>query len=74
MKGEVDEIVREHQAGFSQDRSFTDNIASLRIVEEQSIGWNSYLYIDFDDYDKTVDMRIGIHFGKYYDAAACPRN
>ena len=41
MKGEVDKTLREEQAGFRQDRSCADQIATLRIIVEQSIEWNS---------------------------------
>ena len=55
MKGEVDETLREEQAGFRQDRSCTDQIATLRIIVEQSIKWNSSLYVIFVDYEKAFD-------------------
>ena len=55
MKGEVDKTLREEQAGFRQDRSCTDQIATLRILVEQSIEWNSSLYVNFVDYDKAFD-------------------
>ncbi|VDP03592.1 unnamed protein product [Schistosoma curassoni] len=41
-------------------RSCTDRIATLRIIVEQSVEWNSSLYINFIDYEKafdTVDRR-----------------
>ena len=55
MKGEVDKTLREEQAGFRQDRSFTDQIATLQILVEQSIEWNSTLYVNFVDYEKAFD-------------------
>ena len=55
MKGEVDKTLREEQAGFRQDRSCTDQIAILRIIVEQSIEWNSSLYVNFVDYEKAFD-------------------
>ena len=55
MKGEVDKTLREEQAGFRQDRSCTDQIATLRIIVEQSIEWNSSLYVKFVDYEKAFD-------------------
>ncbi|VDO75495.1 unnamed protein product [Schistosoma margrebowiei] len=36
-------------------RSCTDQIATLRIIVEQSIEWNSSLYINFIDYEKAFD-------------------
>ena len=41
MKGEVDKTLRAEQAGFRQDRSCTDQIATLQIIVEQSIEWKS---------------------------------
>ena len=55
MKGEVDKTLREEEAGFRQDRSCTDQIATLRIIVEQSIEWNSSLYVNFVDYEKAFD-------------------
>ena len=55
MKDEVDKTLREEQAGFRQDRSCTDQIATLRIIVEQSIEWNSSLYVNFVDYEKAFD-------------------
>ena len=37
MKVAVDEVLREEQVGFRKDRSCTDQIATLRIIVEQSI-------------------------------------
>ena len=48
------EAVDPKQAGFRRNRSCTDQIASLRIVE-QSLEWNSPLYINFIDYEKAFD-------------------
>ena len=55
MKGKLDQTVREQLAGFRQDRSCTDQIATLRIIVEQPIEWNSCLYINFVDYEKPFD-------------------
>ena len=55
MKGEVDKTLREEQAGFRQDISCTDQIATLRIIVEQSIEWNSSLYVNVVDYKKAFD-------------------
>ena len=51
----VDPKLREQQAGFRRNRSCTDQIASLRIIVEQSTEWNSTLYISFIDYKKAFD-------------------
>ena len=55
MKGELDKTLREEQAAFRQDRLCTDQIATLRIIVEQSIEWTSSLYVNFVDYEKAFD-------------------
>ncbi|KAK2164497.1 hypothetical protein NP493_1413g00067 [Ridgeia piscesae] len=55
LKTGVDAKVRDHQAGFRKDRSCTDQIATLRIIVEQSMEWDSSLYINFVDYEKAFD-------------------
>ncbi|VDP08557.1 unnamed protein product [Schistosoma curassoni] len=40
MKDCVDAQLREQQAGFRKDRTYTDQIATLQIIVEQSIEWN----------------------------------
>ncbi|VDO90887.1 unnamed protein product [Schistosoma margrebowiei] len=55
MKNAVDAQFRDQQAGFRKDRSCTDQIATLRIIVEQSVEWNSSLYINFIDYEKAFD-------------------
>ena len=52
MKEAVVPKLRDHQAGFRRNRSCADQIASLRIIVEQSLEWNSPLYINFIDYEK----------------------
>ena len=55
MKNTVDPQLRDEQAGFRQNRSCTDQIATLRIIVEQSLEWNSSLYINFIDFEKVFD-------------------
>ena len=55
MKEAVDAKLRDQQAGFRRNRSCADQIASLRIIVEQSLEWNSPLYINFIDYEKAFD-------------------
>ena len=55
MKDAVDPLLRDQQAGFRQNRSCIDQIAALRIIVEQSLEWNSSLYINFVDYEKAFD-------------------
>jgi len=49
MKEEVEEILRDEQAGFRQERSCTDQIATLQMILEQSLEWNTSLYVVFID-------------------------
>ena len=55
MKEAVDPRLRDQQAGYRRNRSFADQIASLRIIVEQSLEWNSPLYINLIDYEKAFD-------------------
>ena len=55
MKKEVEAILRDEQAGFRQERSCTDQIATLRMILEQSLEWNTSLYVVFIDYEKAFD-------------------
>ena len=51
----MDETLRDNQAGFRSNRSCSDQIATLRIIVEQSLEWNSSLYVNFVDYRKAFD-------------------
>ena len=71
IKVAVDEVLRDEQVGFRKDRSCTDQIATLRIIEEQSIEWSSPLYLLFVDFEKAFGSldreamwRILRHYGK----------
>lgn len=55
MKDVVDPQLRDQRAGFRKDRSCIDQIATLRIILEQSLEWNSPLYVNFIDYKKAFD-------------------
>ena len=44
VKDAEDPMLRDQQAGFRKNRSCADQIASLRIIVEQSPEWNSPLY------------------------------
>ena len=55
MKDAVDKHLRDQQAGFRKNRSCADQIATLRIIIEQSIEWNSPLLVNFVDYEKAFD-------------------
>ncbi|VDP29863.1 unnamed protein product [Schistosoma mattheei] len=55
----VDAQLRDQQAGFRNNRSGTDQIATLRIIVEQSVVCNSSLYITFLDYE-VLDIVVRI--------------
>ena len=55
MKKEVDKVLRDEQAGFRQERSCTDQIATLRIIIEQTIEWQTPLHLTFIDFEKAFD-------------------
>ena len=55
MREAVDKILRENQAGFRPSRSTAHQIATLRIIVEQSLEWRSPLYVNFIDYEKAFD-------------------
>ncbi|VDP72059.1 unnamed protein product [Schistosoma mattheei] len=55
MKNCVDAQLRDQQAGFRKNRSCTYQVATLRIIVEQSIELNSSLHINFTDYEKAFD-------------------
>ncbi len=51
----MDKNLRDQQAGFRRERSCIDQIATLRMIIEQSIEWNSSLYVNFIDFEKAFD-------------------
>jgi len=55
LKEGLDSKLREEQAGFRQHRSCSDQIITLRIISEQSVEWNSSLYVNFVDFEKAFD-------------------
>lgn len=55
LRNALDQKLRPEQAGFRQDKSCTDHIATLRIIIEQSNEWQSPLYINFIDFEKAFD-------------------
>ena len=54
LKIAVDDKLRDNQAGFRQNRSCTDQIATLRIILKQSHEFNSSLYTVFVDFTKAL--------------------
>ena len=70
IKTEVDKTLRDEQAGFRQERSCVDQIATLRIIVEQTIEWQTSLCINFIDFEKVFDSidnqvlwKILMHYG-----------
>ncbi|XP_055878515.1 uncharacterized protein LOC106074981 [Biomphalaria glabrata] len=55
LKDALDKRLRPEQAGFCKEKSCTDYIATLRIIIEQSIEWQSPLYMTFVDFEKAFD-------------------
>ena len=51
----VDSTLRNEQAGFRPNRSCVDQINTIRIIVEQSLEWQSPLYLLFVDYEKAFD-------------------
>jgi hypothetical protein len=51
----VDDKLRDNQAGYRQNRSCADQIATLRIILEQSHEFNSSLYTVFVDFTNAFD-------------------
>lgn len=51
----IESKLRDNQAGFRSNRSCSDQIATLKIIVEQSIEFNSQLYAVFIDYEKAFD-------------------
>ena len=61
MKKEVDRVLRDERAGFRQERSCPDQIATLRIIMEQTIEWQTSFYLTFIDFEKafnSIDHQI----------------
>jgi hypothetical protein len=52
LKDALDKKLRPGQAWFRQGKSCTDHIATLRIITEQSIEWQTALYSTFVDFEK----------------------
>ena len=55
LKTALDKKLRDEQAGFRQNRSCTDHIATSRIIIEQSLEWQTPLYTVFVDFQKAFD-------------------
>ena len=55
LQERVDERLRKEQAGFRKNRGTSEQIFILRNIVEQSLEWNSSLYLVFVDYEKAFD-------------------
>ena len=55
LRQAIERTLREEQAGFRSGRGCTDHIFVLRTIVEQSIEWNSSLYINYIDFQKAFD-------------------
>lgn len=51
----LDPVLRKEQAGFRPGRSCIDHINTLRVIAEQSIEWQSPLYMLFVDFKQAFD-------------------
>ncbi|GFS23325.1 retrovirus-related Pol polyprotein from type-1 retrotransposable element R2 [Elysia marginata] len=54
-KSSIDKVLREEQAGFREGISCTDQIFVLRTIIDQSLEWNSSIYVNFIDFEKAFD-------------------
>ncbi len=52
MKCALDSLFMDEKAGFRREHSCTDQIATLKIIIEQSLKWNSGLFLAFIDSEK----------------------
>ena len=55
LRMSLDSTLRDYQAGFCQKKSSTNQIATLCIIIQQSIEWNSPVYINFIGFEKAFD-------------------
>lgn len=58
VKEGVDPQLRDQQAGFRKDRSCTDQIATLRIILEQSLECNYVNFIDYEKLEAAKTLRV----------------
>ena len=59
MKKAVDQKLQDNKAGFRQNRSCADQIATLRVIIEQFLEFNSSLHTVFIDFQKAFDSLDG---------------
>ena len=70
LKKALDKTLREEQTGFCQNRSWTDHIATLQIIIEQLLEWQTpvnSVFVDFqkafDSVDRDAIWRLMQHYG-----------
>ena len=70
MRDALEGRLQDEQAGFRKERSCCNQIATLRIIVEQTMEWNTGLYMVFVDFEKafvSLDQemlwRILWHYG-----------
>ena len=51
----IDKVLREEQADFREGRGCMDQIFALRNIMEQTLEWNSPLFINSIDFQKAFD-------------------
>ncbi|VDP99536.1 unnamed protein product [Trichobilharzia regenti] len=54
-RAEMNEKLRQEQAGFRRNKSCIDRCATLRVITEQSLKWQSTVYVDFTDIKMALD-------------------
>lgn len=74
LSAALETVVRDQQMGFRRNRTYTDHIAALRIIVEQSLEWNPPLYVTFVDSEKLSTVWTTLHSGRSYTTAVYPRN
>lgn len=55
LRDDIDRRLRKEQSAFRRNRGTTEPIFILRNIVEQSLEWNSALYLVFIDYEKAFD-------------------
>ena len=55
-KDALDGRLRDEQAGFRKESSCCDQIATLGIIVEETLEWNTGLYMVFVDFEKAFDF------------------
>ncbi|CAI2724138.1 unnamed protein product [Schistosoma spindalis] len=63
----VDAQIHDQQVGFREDRSCTEQFATLQIIVEQSIQWNSSLNATRLNMRKHLTAWIGDNYRMFHD-------